>query len=118
MSKSEFGKGLCYNLGLFLAHEQMFKREITENNLIANIWFNGASDHLYELQIPKTLPKSLQKRLKNFQEKCLDLGHGSGLLDMTSATKEDIKWAVQEAKDLLMEIDKAHGIKVSKGHYE
>lgn len=127
MSESEFGKGLCYNLGLFLAHaekdnilrERALKKGLKGmegiGDTIYGMWFNGSSDHLYELEIPKNIPKEIQDRLKEFQDKCLDFGHG---LKMDNAKKEDVIWAIQEAKDLLRLIDKAHGIEVIKGDWE
>ena len=94
---SEFGKGLCYCIGLFLAHAE---REVkTERD--AGLWFNAASDHLIELQV-EDAPKSVRNRLKEFAEKCLNFGHGS---DMYEATKKDVSWAVEEAKELLRLID-------------
>ena len=58
---SEFGKGLCYCIGLFLAHAE---REVkTERD--AGLWFNAASDHLIELQV-EDAPKSVRNRLKEF----------------------------------------------------
>ncbi|MCK4259904.1 MAG: hypothetical protein KAX49_13060 [Halanaerobiales bacterium] len=116
--KSEFGKGLSYCLSLFLAHEFLHSEIRSKNDKIFNsIWFNGASDHLYDLVIPESLPKTLQRRLKKFRGKCLDLGHGSGLMD-NSVVEEDYVWAVQEAKDLLRAIDRANGVKVVKGDWE
>jgi len=58
---SEFGQGLTYCLGLFLAHEWNLKEmEKTYSKVGLNdwvsIWFNGASDHLYDLEIPDKLP--------------------------------------------------------------
>ncbi len=107
--KSEFGKGLSYCLGLFLAHEGVWYynfKKIYEKTKIsgASSWFNGASDHLYDLQIPKTLPKTLQKRLKKFQEKVLDWGHGRELMN-DEVKENDVLWSLQEAKNLLRLID-------------
>ena len=128
---SEFGKGLTYCLGLFLSHaeREMWSNEKDREESDANfakfgkkegyshtteLWFNGASDHLYELQIPKTLPVTLQKRLKRFQKKVLDLEHGFN----NNCVRDDKPWAINEAQKLLMLIDKANGIKtmVSECH--
>lgn len=118
-NESEFGRGLTYCLGLFLAHaerevnvevyKKIFKEEA--ENEAAMIWFSGASDHLYDLQIPKTLPEELQKRLNELQEKAIEWGHGY----KSKCALSDVKWAIQEAKSLLFEIDKSHGIDVAKG---
>lgn len=123
-SKSEFGKGLTYCLGLFLAHEshlRLYRDEIrdkTNSNIWPMVWFNGASDHLYEMEIPDTLPKSLQKRLLKFKRKVLNYGHGEGLMGTLSMSEGDINDCIQEAKNLLIKVDKWMGIKAVKGDYE
>ncbi len=120
---SDFGRGLCYNLGLFLEHAEhgflvnVMRRAESKaiNEHIPETWFNGASDHLFDLEIPKTLPASLQKRLKRFQKKVLNWGHG---FPKKKATEKNMEWATQEAKDLLRLIDEIHGIKTKKGDWE
>ena len=129
--KTEFGKGLCYCLALFLCHsernmyanekdeekaDERFKEfgKVEEYSPTVEMWFNGASDHLFDLEIPETLPKSLQKRLKEFQDKVLKWGHGF----KNNSTKKDKIWAIQEAKDLIRLIDKSNGIKTEKGQWE
>ena len=104
---SEFGKGCVYCLGLFLAHESMK----TSNPWH---WFNGASDHLYELEIPDSFPVELKDRIELFTHKALEWGHGYE----RNGTEEDKRWALREAKDILMEIDKYLGIQVIKGTWE
>lgn len=117
---SEFGKGLTYCLGLFLCHSER-DYLITENDkekMIINkphMWFYGASDHLFDLQIPKTLPKVLQKRLKEFQRKCLIWR--LPMMQEDKATEEDRIWAVDEAKELLRAVDRYYGIKTIKGDW-
>ena len=136
MQKSEFGKGLTYCLGLFLCHserdlfgsakgggkkyeEEMDKRMVGNNSkkdysYSTELWFNGASDHLYDLQIPEELPIPLKKRLAQFQNKIINWGHGFHC----DVTKEDKAWAIQEAKELLILIDKFHGVKIQKGRWQ
>ncbi len=111
---SEFGKGLAYCLGLFLAHAER-KISSIRKELDYELWFNGAADHLYELQIPDTFPKNLKNRLTVFQDKCLNWRI---TMDKSAATEKDFHWAIQKAKDLLLEIDKHFGIKVKKGQWE
>jgi hypothetical protein len=115
--KSEFGAGLSYCLGLFLAHAERYKSEIEmdfrrEHGMTSNLgwqWFNASSDHLFDLIIPASLPKSLKRRLKRFQSYCLkrrDVWGGEEVVDM-----KDIDCAIAEAKSLLLAIDKAYKIK-------
>src|SRR5690348_8276229 len=78
--ESEFGKGLTYCLGLFLAHAERWSKDSGAGRVMGTdrpgSWFNSASDHLYELQIPEVLPESLRIRLANLQHKSLVWGHG------------------------------------------
>lgn len=114
---SEFGKGLTYCLGLFLAHAERLKDKKVKEILgeSEDLWFNGASDHLYELQIPENLPADLSNRLAILRDKCLEWGHG---YKESKATKQDRDWSIQETKDLLREIDSFYGIKTEKGDWE
>jgi hypothetical protein len=117
MSDSEFGKGLTYCLGLFLAHAERFRDQAYMSALGKDrmeMWFNAASDHLYDLQIPETLTPELSSRLIEFQSKCLRWGHGFDLTDAEKATEADMDWSLKEAKELLLEIDKHFGIPVEE----
>jgi hypothetical protein len=68
---SEFGKGFIYNLILFAKHFE--RKTIHEDEY--GLWFNGAGDHFYELEIPESLRETeigklaldLQKRALNFR---------------------------------------------------
>ncbi len=121
MAKSEFGKGLTYCLGLFLAHTQDHRLEDegvdkVVPGLSVKLWFYGAGDHLFDFEIPATLPKSLQVRLKKFQIKVLDWRLPMG--DDKQATEQDKQWAIQEATELLRLIDKHYGIASVKGEWQ
>jgi len=117
--ESEFGKGLTYCLGMFLAHAERNRKTNTvlDEKDLAGMWFNGASDHLYEMEAPETLPEELQERLQKFRSLMLDRGHGSGLLSKRF-TEEDVASSIQEAKDLLRAIDEHFGIPTIKGSWE
>ena len=134
---SEFGKGLTYCLGLFLAHEERFgeflkcNQEIEEKmkekfpdynpeKRAAELWFNASSDHLYELKIPKILPQNIKRRLRLLRSKCLSWGHGFGL-DKSPygvADEEKFRWAIDEAKELLMLIDKFYLVEVIEAQWK
>ena len=124
---SEFGKGLTYCLGLFLAHKEMYSsfkhsaEEISKKTgsdwgvkNCPHLWFSGASDHLYELDINKKLPEKLRKRLKRLQKKVIEWGHG---MDWECAKDKDVTWSINEAKELLIEIDKFFGIITEKAEF-
>ena len=106
---SEFGKGLTYCLGLFLAHAER-KKYLDDYG----VWFNGSADHLYEID-PSTLPSRLKGRVNKFQNKCLEWRLSFAT---QKPTKDDFEWAIQEAKDLLRLIDKNFGVKTKKGEWE
>lgn len=106
--ESEFGKGLTYCLGLFLAHAE---REIYHEDY--NMWFNGASDHLYEIDADG-YPDKIQVKVDSLKSLALTFGHG--ITD--TASKSDFNACIQDAKDLLLLIDKYHGVKTIKATWE
>ena len=109
---SEFGTGLIYCLGLFLAHAERYKYNLEGNE---DLWFDAASDHLYELQIPDTLSDDLRAKLSVFRDTVLELGHG---IHHLNPTEKDVEWAILEASILLMEIDKYYGITVEEADWK
>lgn len=123
--ESEFGKGYSYCLGLFLAHEwKLFQMEMKENATSesvsssynrASTWFNGAADHLFDLQIPEKLPAEKRKQIADFQSRCLQFR-----LCMNGEKCEwsDAHAALDEAKDLLREWDDFNGIETIKGGWQ
>ena len=110
MKKSDFGRGLIYNLCLFVKHFENKKftnldryKYLHENPEITRskgeqdwltisihiygslekaisdnvvVFMNAASDHLYEMEIPKFLPADLRKKIQRLKETSLDMGHG------------------------------------------
>ena len=112
---SEFGKGFVYNLILFASHFDREKDHVLLKKDAYMLWFNGASDHLYELEIPEQFENTELGRLaKKLQHKALELGHGF----TKSATKKDFKECVRLTKDIGLLIDKELGIKPIKGDWE
>ena len=106
---SEFGMGFTYCLGLFLAHAEM--RMYPKDKVDAELWFYGATDHLYDLQIPVFFTDEKKEEISAFRSFCMDRRLGE-------ATVADIATAVQKAKDLLRDFDMALGIKTIKGDCE
>ena len=97
---SEFGKGTTYCLGLFLAHSEREEIATVKDNFSAEIWFNASTDHLHELVIPQRCKRETKKRIKAFQDRCFNYRIGRELAD-----KASIRWAIEEAKELLRLID-------------
>jgi len=116
---SEFGQGLCYNLGLFLAHTgeiDFYRKSLSDENRAYSMWFYAAADHLYDFEWKDAPTKHLRNRCAEFRHKILSLRLPMG--EQAVATKKDFEWATQEAKDLLRFIDKANGVEVTKGNWE
>lgn len=125
--KSEFGAGFAYSLGLFLGHEAQIEKFLINEKMIKEknpeykgvspyaLWMYGAADHLFELD-PGRLPLALATRANKFKSRCLKLRMVMSV--DCEATKKDYEWAIKEAKELLMEVDRKLGIEPIKGDYE
>ena len=101
--KSEFGKGFTYCIGLFLSHAE--RKEEGDYCL----WFNGAADHLFELEIPDNF--ALKEECEEWKSKCLHRR-------LEKYTKKDLVWALKQAKKFLLEWDKQNNISCEKGEWE
>lgn len=117
---SEFGTGFAYNLGLFLCHEErryeLKKRYEGKEYALdwPQRWFNGASDHLYDLKIPDNF--SHKESAHEFEAKCFKWKNAMSKTDMP--TEDDVSWTIQTAKDLLRAWDVQCGIESEKGEWE
>jgi len=125
---SEFGKGFIYNLILFSKHwwrtfenikayKEVFKKETPEEEeqMAMDMWFNGASDHFYELEIPSQFKrKKIGKLAKWLQDRCLYLGHGF----KEKGTKKDFEEVFEKLEELARLIDKELGIKDIKANFK
>lgn len=91
----EFNNGFLTAIGLFLAHERdEWYREKSHRSLT----LYGATDHLYNLQIPSKLPKKIKERIK----KARDLAFKYRL---ENPTKEIVNKVFTEFKEILKDID-------------
>jgi hypothetical protein len=111
--ESEFGSGVVYPLGLFLAHAERYQDEMSKDSHCAWTWVCASSDHLIDLKVDKIKNIKLKKRIKVFVDKCFEMRGISH-----KATQQDVDWAIKEAKDILFEIDKIIGSKPIKGKWE
>ena len=91
-------------------------KEIGETEEFAlKMWFNGASDHLDELEIPEQFKdKKIGKLVEYIKEKGLRFGHGF----QEKPTKKDFDDIFDKLKELAMLIDKEFGIKDINAEYE
>lgn len=79
-------------------------------------WANGASDHLYEIEVPKGEDwDNIRKMVEELKDKGLKMGH--------SLTKDTI-WKVKDINELkeltlkiLLEVDKKIGLQPDLGEY-
>jgi hypothetical protein len=71
-----------------------------------SLWINGASDHLYDLTIPKNLPKKLGRRIWDWRCNVLDWGHGKGLCVLNGMPIKEYQYIRKEFNDIVFEIDK------------
>ena len=106
-TESEFGKGLTYCIGLFLCHSDKaieYKQQQKKSGFAKwpEMWFNGSSDHLYELNVSKVGDKKLQANLEDWAKKVIHWGHG---FSAPYPTEDDVFWSISEAKEFLRLID-------------
>jgi len=70
-----------------------------------SLFLNGASDHLYDLVIPESLPKDIQEKAKELRELAVDLGHGRGLMDKSVCTMENFQKIQRLSFDVARMVD-------------
>ena len=118
MEESEFGNGLTYCIGLFLAHADRIERYKKDGIDLhwAEMWFSGASDHLYGLDTSQITNSALRKKINKWKEKVLHWRHG---LPKLSATEKNVYWSLAMAKEFLRQIDeKMLKTKTIQGQWE
>jgi succinate dehydrogenase flavin-adding protein (antitoxin of CptAB toxin-antitoxin module) len=104
------GKGLIYPLGLFLAHAD---RELCN-------WFCGVVDHLYEIKTDNIKDDKLKEKIDKFVDRCFELKDNEikSMCTENNPSEDSKKEAIQDAKDILLELDKYYGNEAEKGDYE
>ena len=124
MKESEFGRGLVTCLVKFAEH---FGRSALnfDNDKIGGIeeshsvevWANGASDHLYEITVPKKWKDTeLERKVLELKEKGLEMGHG---FTGKKWVKQDIYNLGYLAEEIAVMIDGKIGLKriVDRGQW-
>jgi hypothetical protein len=114
---SEYGKGFIYNLILFSKHffqwHETFQKEGGQFENFS-LWFNGASDHFYEFEIPEKFRGTEIGELAEWLQKwSLYWGHGF----QEKATEEDFLLTFEKLERLAILLDKALGIDDIKADY-
>ena len=134
--KSDFGRGFVYPLTLFALHFERNTNKFygtlseTDKRILKNVFnnnkkkwlsheiesfFNGASDHLYELVIPKKFRKKKIGRLASkLCNKALEIGHG---FTGKEWTLKDFEECYEMLKEIMFLLDKELGVKPIKAEY-
>jgi len=71
MREIEFNNGFITAIALFLEHKdnwQLIKNK--EGKIISDLRLYGATDHLYDMEIPKKLSEKLKRRILRWRAKC------------------------------------------------
>ncbi len=119
---SEYGSGLCYCLGLFLAHAGDLDRRRQHYRSVGHFdseaferWMAGGYDHLSELQI-EAAPPGIRGRVEEFVNKCLEFVEPLDLDKLL--TLDEAEWTIREAKELLRLIDESHGVATKRSDHK
>ena len=99
--KVEFNTGFITAIALFLEHknQDLHMPEDKDGKLISDLRLYGATDHLYDLEIPKTINPKIFKRIHKWRAKCFH--HRMDSFKDTKLTDKLFK----EAEDILAQID-------------
>lgn len=129
MEESEFGKGLVICLVKFAEHrwrwyeQKKLWKEMREKhpNLFSEsdaveTHFNGASDHLYEIEVPKEWRrKKLGRKVKELRDFGLVMGHSFNR-EMVW-TEADVERAYTMCQEIALLIDKELGLEPQIGQW-
>lgn len=125
-AKSEFGKGLVICLVKFAEHAEKWlqDREMYKNlhepaflneSLAVELFFNGASDHLYDIQVPeKWQGTAIERKVKELQDFALAIGHG---FTGQQWSEKDVITAYDLCRKIALLIDKELGLSPDIGKY-
>lgn len=123
---SDFGKGFTYNLFLFAKHCWKYQNDLNRNRELkrkypdkelwsdeytTEMWFNGAADHLFELEIPpQYVGTEIGKLAKELQDKGLRYRNTFSWTGDKAPTVKDFDKFFEQTEELMMMIDKDLGV--------
>lgn len=125
-TKSEFGRGLVICLVKFAEHAMYIQTVIREyasvggekEHVGVNLWANGATDHLYDIEVPEGKDwDEIRGLVKELQDVGLDMGHGGGLRGDTKYTKEQAVALIEKTRKIALLIDIKIGINPDEGEF-
>lgn len=128
---SEFGKGFIYNLILFSKHSYLHleflknyaelrklhpdKPEFFTDESALALWFNAASDHFYDFEVPLQWKNNeIGKLAEEIRSRTLYFGHGFRM----NPTIEDFKDIENKIELLARLVDKELGIDDIEAQYK
>ena len=120
---TDFGQGFIYCLINFAKHFdkvfatlESYGKSGLDKEQAYSIWINGASDHLYDLELPKNLPIPIKKMVKELKDIALDYGHGSKM--MIGMSEKTYKCLRGMLDNIALAIDKWLEVKTSKARWD
>jgi len=132
MAKSEFGKGLIICLVKFAEHAMEFQHTLehyekarieSEGNLFSEssavgIWANGASDHLYDIEVPEGKDwEEVKEKVEELRKEGLNMGHGDGLMGRKRYTSKDVTYLIGLTREIALMVDKKIGLEPDLGEW-
>jgi len=114
-----YGKDLTEDFIFFMNKTvKIFKTPEHAISFDITLWANGASDHLYDIEVPKKKGwEEIKKIINKLQDKGLDMGHGAGLMGRKEYTIKDLEELNNLTKKALILIDKKIGLKPEWGKF-
>lgn len=117
--KHNYGKDMEYVIWRYKKFAEIYKTPEEDLNSQITLWANGASDHLYEIQVPeKWKGTKLGNKILKLQKDGLDMGHGRGLMGDKTYKIEDLWNLVKLTNEIGRMIDKELGVESTKAVYE
>ncbi|MCK9370438.1 hypothetical protein M0R04_11060 [Candidatus Dojkabacteria bacterium] len=134
--ESDFGKGLVICLVKFAEHFErddifrLLNGDLNEQQKVIckdvynndkekyishsiELWANGASDHLYQIEVPKGKEwNEIRALVKELHHKGLEIGHG---FTNKTWTYKDLSELVRLTHNIALLIDKKLGLKAERG---
>ena len=121
MEQSEFGKGLVICLVKFAEHLADYRHWVELNETVTHandaeeMYFNAASDHLYEIQVPKSLKHTeLARKVKELQDMALEIGLG---FTGKKYSNKDVEHAMKLTHEIALLVDKQLGLNAEEGQW-
>ena len=129
--KSEFGKGLVICLVKLAEHFMEYRHQLDkyeqmrvespdlfkESSAISS-WANGASDHLYEIEVPDGKEwDEIRDKVEVLKSKGLDMGHGKGLMGEHNYSKDDVSELFNLTREIALMVDTKLGLSPELGEW-